>query len=178
MEDQLEDTVLWIGQVNGTREEVEIEPATSLLDLLRDTLGLNGTHMGCMTGHCGACTVMVDGRVVKSCITLAASVSGSKLTTIEGLADRDGVLSGLQQAFWDEAGLQCHYCAPGMLLTAQALLEVNPSPTDDDIRHAIAGNLCRCTGYQSIVRAVRAAAAARREASATQSIQQTREHMS
>lgn len=165
IEEQLEDTVLWQARVNGKRHEVEIEPSQSLLDLLRDELRLTGTHMGCMTGHCGACTVMIDGAVVKSCITLAASVSGRKITTIEGLEAADGSLSVLQQAFWDEAGLQCHYCAPGMLLAATELLASNPSPTDDDIRRAITGNLCRCTGYQSILRAVQRAAERLREQS-------------
>lgn len=163
IEEQLEDTVLWQARVNGKRHELEIEPSQSLLDLLRDELRLTGTHMGCMTGHCGACTVMIDGAVVKSCITLAASVSGRKITTIEGLEAADGSLSVLQQAFWDEAGLQCHYCAPGMLLAASELLNSNPSPSDDDIRRAITGNLCRCTGYQSILRAVQRAAERLRE---------------
>lgn len=163
IEEQLEDTVLWQARVNGKRHEVEIEPSQSLLDLLRDELRLTGTHMGCMTGHCGACTVMIDGAVVKSCITLAASVTGRKITTIEGLEAADGSLSVLQQAFWDEAGLQCHYCAPGMLLAASELLSSNPSPSDDDIRRAITGNLCRCTGYQSILRAVQCAAERLRE---------------
>lgn len=163
IEEQLEDTVLWQARVNGKRHELEIEPSQSLLDLLRDELRLTGTHMGCMTGHCGACTVMIDGAVVKSCITLAASVSGRKITTIEGLESADGSLSVLQQAFWDEAGLQCHYCAPGMLLAASELLSSNPSPGDEDIRRAITGNLCRCTGYQSILRAVQRAAERLRE---------------
>jgi len=158
IEDQLEDTVLWQARINGKRHELEIEPAQSLLDLLRDDLRLTGTHMGCMTGHCGACTVMVDGAIVKSCITLAASVSGRKITTVEGLENTDGSLNELQQVFWDEAGLQCHYCAPGMLLAATELLNANASPTDEDIRQAITGNLCRCTGYQSIVRAIQRAA--------------------
>jgi carbon-monoxide dehydrogenase small subunit len=135
-----------------------------LLDWLRDDLRLTGTHMGCMTGHCGACTVMVDGKVAKSCITLAATVQRKQITTLEGLK-QSGMLSPVQQAFWDEAGFQCGFCAPGMLLTATELLNEIPNPTDDQIRSAIAGNLCRCTGYQSIVRAVRAAARVIQEAS-------------
>ena len=111
-----------------------------------------------MTGHCGACTVMVNGRVIKSCITLAATVQRKKITTIEGLAGEDGKLHPVQQAFWDESGLQCAYCSPGMVLTTVELLELNPKPTDAEIRLALSGNLCRCTGYQSIVRAVRASA--------------------
>ncbi|MBT8447516.1 MAG: (2Fe-2S)-binding protein [Gammaproteobacteria bacterium] len=152
--------------INGKRCELEIEPTTSLLDVLREQQRLTGTHMGCMTGHCGACTVLIDGRVAKSCITPAASVQRRKITTIEGLAAADGSLSPVQQAFWDEAGFQCGYCAPGMLLSVVELLEENDAPEDDDIRRAIAGNLCRCTGYQSIVRAARTAAARLRESRA------------
>ncbi len=158
LQELVEDSVLLQCRVNGKQREVEIFPGQSLLDFLREELGLTGTHMGCMTGHCGACTVLVDGRVTKSCITLAATVQRKSITTIEGLKRPDGTLSPVQQAFWDEAGLQCAFCAPGMLLTATQLLQENPDPTDEEIRQAIAGNLCRCTGYQSIVRAVRAAA--------------------
>jgi len=159
LDELIEDTVLLQCSVNGKDREEMIPPCTSLLDWLRDDLRLTGTHMGCMTGHCGACTVMVDGRVAKSCITLAATVQRKQITTLEGLK-QNGALSPVQQAFWDEAGFQCGFCAPGMLLTATELLQENPNPTDDEIRSAIAGNLCRCTGYQSIVRAVRAAARA------------------
>ena len=159
LDELIEDTVLLQCSVNGKNREEMIPPCTSLLDWLRDDLRLTGTHMGCLTGHCGACTVMVDGRVAKSCITLAATVQRKQITTLEGLK-QNGALSPVQQAFWDEAGFQCGFCAPGMLLTATELLQENPNPTDDEIRSAIAGNLCRCTGYQSIVRAVRAAARA------------------
>ncbi len=165
-EELIEDSVLLQCQVNGWPREAEITPSTSLLDWLRDDLHLTGTHMGCMTGHCGACTVMIDGRVAKSCITLAATVQRRQITTIEGLRGPDGGLSPVQQAFWDAAGFQCAYCAPGMLLTATELLKQNPDPTEQEIRRALAGNLCRCTGYQSIVRAVREAARLLRENSA------------
>jgi aerobic-type carbon monoxide dehydrogenase small subunit (CoxS/CutS family) len=163
-EDLVQDTVLLQCRVNGQACEQEISPGVSLLDFVRDDLRLTGTHMGCMTGHCGACTVMVDGQVAKSCIALAATMHRRQITTIEGLRGADGKLSPVQQAFWDEAGFQCAYCAPGMLLAATALLRENDDPTDDEIRRALAGNLCRCTGYQSIVRAVRVAAARMRDA--------------
>ena len=158
MEDLLEQTVLLQCRVNGKAVDSEINPATTLLDFLREDLGLTGTHMGCMTGHCGACTVLVDGRVTKSCITLAATVQRAKITTLEGLAPDAETLHPVQQAFWDEAGFQCAYCAPGMVLSIVELLAENPDPDDQAIREAIAGNLCRCTGYQSIIRAARAAA--------------------
>lgn len=161
MQELLEDSVLLQCRVNGEPRDAEIHSATSLLDFLRDELRLTGTHMGCMTGHCGACTVMVDGRVVKSCITPAATVQRKKITTIEGLADKDGKLHPVQQAFWDESGFQCAYCSPGMVLTTVELLELNPKPTDAEIRLALSGTLCRCTGYQSIMRAVRASAGMR-----------------
>jgi aerobic carbon-monoxide dehydrogenase small subunit len=157
LDELIEDTVLLQCSVNGKNREEVVPPSTSLLDWLRDDLRLTGTHMGCMTGHCGACTVMVDGKVAKSCITLAATVQRKQITTLEGLK-QNGKLSPVQQVFWDEAGFQCGFCAPGMLLTATELLNENPDPTDEEIRTALAGNLCRCTGYQSIVRAVRAAA--------------------
>ena len=163
MEDMLEDTVLVNLRINGKLYELEIPPHKSLLDLLRDDLNLTGTHMGCMTGHCGACTVSIDGRVAKSCITLAATLGRAKVTTIEGLTKDDGTLSAVQQAFWDEAGFQCAFCAPGMLLCTSELLDGNPDPTDEDIEKALAGNLCRCTGYQSIRRAVKAAIASRQQ---------------
>lgn len=158
LEDLVEDSVLLQCRINGQAREEQIAPGTSLLDFLRDELRLTGTHMGCMTGHCGACTVMIDGQVAKSCITLAATVQRRQITTIEGLKGPDGKLSPVQQAFWDAAGFQCAYCAPGMLLSATELLRDNPDPSDEQIRQALAGNLCRCTGYQSIVRAVRVAA--------------------
>ena len=162
-EELLEDSVLLQCKVNGRTVEETVSPGTSLLDFLRENLRLTGTHMGCMTGHCGACSVIIDGAVAKSCITHAPTVQGSQITTIEGLAGPGSSLSPVQQAFWDEAGFQCGFCAPGMLLSATELLRESPSPTDDEIRHAMAGNLCRCTGYQSIVRAVRAAARVLRE---------------
>jgi carbon-monoxide dehydrogenase small subunit len=163
-DDILEDTVLLRLRVNGQAREVEAQPGQSLLDLLREDLRLTGTHVGCMTGHCGACTVLIDGQVAKSCITPAATMRRQSITTVEGLAAPDGTLSPVQQAFWDEAGFQCGYCSPGFLLTTVELLGRNPDPTDDEIRHALAGNLCRCTGYQSIVRAIRTAAARLKEA--------------
>ena len=158
LQELLEDSVLLQCRVNGEAREVDIPPHLSLLDFLREELRLTGTHMGCMTGHCGACTVMIDGQVAKSCVTLAASVQRKAITTIEGLAAQDGTLNPVQQAFWDAGGFQCGFCAPGMVLTTMELLAENPAPSDEEIRSALAGNLCRCTGYQSIVRAVRAAA--------------------
>lgn len=166
LQELLEDSVLLQCRVNGEAQEVDIPPSLSLLDFLRDELRLTGTHMGCMTGHCGACTVMIDGQVAKSCITLAASVQRKAITTIEGLASRDGTLNPVQQAFWDVGGFQCGFCAPGMVLTTMELLEENPAPTEGEIRQALSGNLCRCTGYQSIVRAVREASARLQEQAA------------
>jgi carbon-monoxide dehydrogenase small subunit len=163
LEELLEDSVLLQCRVNGQAREVDIAPHLSLLDFLREELRLTGTHMGCMTGHCGACTVMVDGQVVKSCITLAATVQRKSVITLEGLTGKDGKLNPVQQAFWDAGGFQCAFCAPGMVLTTMELLQENPAPSDDEIRRALAGNLCRCTGYQSIVRAVREAAKRLRE---------------
>lgn len=158
IDELLEDSVLLQCRINDKPYVEEIHPASSLLDLLRDDLRLTGTHMGCMTGHCGACTVMIDGRVAKSCITLAATVQRKKITTLEGLADADGTLHPVQAAFRNESGFQCSYCSPGMVLTTVELLEENATPDDAEIRKALSGNLCRCTGYQSIVRAVSAAA--------------------
>jgi carbon-monoxide dehydrogenase small subunit len=151
-----QETVTITVTVNGTRHEVAVDPRTVLVDFVRDALGLTGTHVGCRTGDCGACTLMCDGQVVKSCLSLAASADGSVLRTIEGMA-QDGRLSPVQQAFWDEYGFQCGYCLPGMLFAAEDLLRTNPQPTEAEIRHAIDGSLCRCTGYHGIVRAVRAA---------------------
>lgn len=165
MEDMLEDTVLVNLRINGKLHELEIPAHKSLLDLLREDLRLTGTHMGCMTGHCGACTVSIDGRVAKSCITLAATLGRAKVTTIEGLTEVDGELSPIQQAFWDEAGFQCAFCAPGMLMCTAELLENNSDPSDEDIDTALAGNLCRCTGYKSLRRAVKSAAQKTREKS-------------
>ena len=146
--------------VNGQRYERTVEPRLTLADFLRDSLGLTGTHVGCEHGVCGACTVLHDGQPVRSCLLLAVQLDGASLTTIEGVADGD-TLHPVQQAFWDHHGLQCGFCTPGIVLTAKALLEDNPRPTDAEIREAISGNLCRCTGYHFIVEAIRAAAQAR-----------------
>ncbi|MDX2222655.1 MAG: (2Fe-2S)-binding protein [Rhodospirillaceae bacterium] len=166
MEDLVQDTVLVQLRIDGSLHELEVAPNTSLLDLLRNQLGLTGTHMGCMTGHCGACTVLIDGKVAKSCITLAATLSRETVTTIEGLAQPDGTLHPVQQAFWDETGFQCGFCAPGMVLSTVELLGETKNPSDDEIRTALAGNLCRCTGYQSLVRSVKTAARRLRESPA------------
>jgi carbon-monoxide dehydrogenase small subunit len=167
VQELIEDSVLVQCRVNGAQREAELAPATSLLDWLRDDLHLTGTHMGCMTGHCGACTVMIDGKVAKSCITLAATVQRKQITTLEGLQTADGALSPIQQAFWDEGAFQCAFCAPGMVLTTVELLREIADPSDEEIRRALAGNLCRCTGYQSLVRAVREAARRLRESKPT-----------
>ncbi|MFN3591487.1 MAG: (2Fe-2S)-binding protein [Thermaurantiacus sp.] len=163
MDDLLLDTVLVQWRINGRLHEIHLAPGASLMDVLREDLHLTGTHMGCMTGHCGACTVRIDGRIAKSCITQAATLPRAEITTIEGLRGTDGSLNPVQQAFWDEAGFQCGYCAPGMLFSAIELLAETPDPTDAEIDSALAGSLCRCTGYQSLRRAVRAAARALRE---------------
>jgi carbon-monoxide dehydrogenase small subunit len=144
--------------VNGERHESEVEARLLLVHYLRDVLGLTGTHVGCDTSNCGACTVQLDGEPVKSCTVLAAQADGTEVTTIEGLA-RDGALHPLQQAFWDEHGLQCGFCTPGMIMAGAALLERTPNPSEEEIRHGLEGNLCRCTGYQNIVEAIQAAAA-------------------
>lgn len=143
--------------VNGKERGADVEPRTLLVYMLRDNLGLTGTHIGCETGQCGACTVLVDGRAVKSCMVLAVQAEGSEVTTIEGLAPA-GTLHPLQQAFWEEHGVQCGYCTPGVLLSSFALIQDNPEPDDTAIRHALEGNLCRCTGYHNIVRSVRSGA--------------------
>jgi aerobic carbon-monoxide dehydrogenase small subunit len=145
--------------VNGMRRSLEIEPRTLLVHALRDGLRLTGTHVGCDTSQCGACTVLVDGRAVKSCSMLAVQAEGREITTIEGLASEDG-LHPVQQAFVEHHGLQCGYCTPGMILTAVDLLARDPSPDEETIRHSLRGTLCRCTGYQPIVDSVRAAAGA------------------
>ncbi len=144
-------------EVNGRRHEREVEPRMLLVHFLREELGLTGTNVGCETSLCGACTVLVDGAAVKSCTQLAVQADGASITTIEGLAT-NGELHALQQAFWDLHGLQCGYCTPGMILAAADLLERNPDPDDGEIREALKGNVCRCTGYHNIVRAVRRAA--------------------
>lgn len=144
--------------VNGRQVSEDVEPRLLLVHLLREQLGLTGTHIGCETSYCGACTVLLDGRAVKSCTMLAVQVNGAEVTTIEGLAS-DDELHPLQEAFSKHHGLQCGFCTPGMILAAAALLEDRPHPTDEEIRVAIDGNLCRCTGYEPIVRAVEDAAA-------------------
>ena len=144
--------------VNGQPREGDVEPRRMLVQFLREDLEMTGTHVGCDTSQCGACTVHVDGRAVKSCTILAVQADGAAVTTIEGMQAGDGALHPLQAAFWEKHGLQCGFCTPGMIMTAVDLLEHNPDPTDDEIRHAIEGNFCRCTGYQNIVAAVRAAA--------------------
>ena len=143
--------------VNGVRHESEVEARLLLVHFLRDRLGLTGTHIGCDTTTCGACTVHLNGEAVKSCTVLAAQADGSEVTTIEGLA-ADGGLHPLQEAFWEHHGLQCGYCTPGMIMAAADLLERNPNPTEEEVRHGLEGNLCRCTGYHNIVKAVMAAA--------------------
>jgi carbon-monoxide dehydrogenase small subunit len=145
--------------INGRRHAREVEPRQLLVHFIRDVAGLTGTKIGCDTSQCGSCTVLMDGVAVKSCTCLAVQADGAAITTVEGLA-RDGALHPLQEAFWNKHGLQCGFCTPGMLLAAHELLRTNPSPTDEQIRQGLEGNLCRCTGYQNIVRAVRDAAAA------------------
>jgi len=144
--------------VNGEKHEAEVEPRLLLVHLIRENLRLTGTHIGCDTSHCGACTVLLDGRPVKSCTVFAVQAHGREITTVEGL-EQDGKLHPLQEAFMAEHGLQCGYCTPGMLMTGVAFLKKNPDPTEDDIRRAISGNLCRCTGYVNIVKSVQHAAA-------------------
>jgi carbon-monoxide dehydrogenase small subunit len=144
--------------VNGRIYQRAVEPRLLLSDFLRHTLGLTGTHVGCEHGVCGACTVLVDGETARSCLMLAVQADGAEVTTVEGLAPGPDRLHPLQAAFWEAHGLQCGFCTPGILMTVQALLRENPSPTDEEIRAGLSGNLCRCTGYQNIVKAVRIAA--------------------
>ena len=143
--------------VNGEVREADVEPRLLLVHLLRDVFGLTGTHVGCDTSHCGACTVLLDGRSAKSCTVLAVQASGAEIRTIEGM-EQAGTLHPLQQAFWDDHGLQCGFCTPGMIMEASWLLSQNPDPTEQEIREGISGNLCRCTGYVNIVKAVQQAA--------------------
>jgi aerobic carbon-monoxide dehydrogenase small subunit len=143
--------------VNGVEHELEVEPRLLLVHALRDELGLTGTHVGCDTSNCGACTVHLDGRAVKSCTVLAVQADGAAVTTIEGMGS-EGNLHVLQEAFWNEHGLQCGYCTPGMIMAAAGLLAENPDPTETEVRHALEGNLCRCTGYHNIVKSVLSAA--------------------
>ncbi|PTL60369.1 (2Fe-2S)-binding protein [Paraconexibacter algicola] len=151
--------------VNGQRRSLEVEPRALLVHVVREDLGLTGTHVGCDTGNCGACTLHLDGESVKSCTVLAVQADGAQVTTIEGLG-REGDLHPLQEAFWAKHGLQCGYCTPGMIMAAADLLERNPDPTEDEIRTGLEGNLCRCTGYHNIVAAVQEAAATRNGATA------------
>ena len=144
--------------VNGARHELDLEPRELLVYVLRDRLGLTGTNVGCDTSSCGACAVLVDGEAVKSCTVLGVQADGAEIATIEGLA-QNGELHPIQQAFHEQHGLQCGFCTPGMVLTTVNLLEENPSPSEAEVRKALEGNLCRCTGYQNIVKAVQAAAA-------------------
>jgi carbon-monoxide dehydrogenase small subunit len=143
--------------VNGASHAFEVEPRLLLVHFLRDVLNLTGTHVGCDTGQCGACTVLLDGQAVKSCMVLAVQADGAKITTVEGLA-QSGEYHPIQQSFWEKHGLQCGFCTPGVMLAAVCLLQDNPTPSDEQIREQLEGNLCRCTGYQNIVTAVRAAA--------------------
>ena len=152
--------------VNGVDHAAEIEPRLLLVHFLRENLRLTGTHIGCDTSHCGACTVVMDGRAIKSCTAFAVQADGRKIMTVEGL-EQDGKLHPLQDGFFQEHGLQCGYCTPGMLMTGIAFLGENKNPTDDEIRHAISGNLCRCTGYVNIVKAYQYAAQKMREGGAS-----------
>jgi aerobic carbon-monoxide dehydrogenase small subunit len=152
-------------EVNGQRRELDVEPRRMLVQLLREDLGLTGTHVGCDTSQCGTCTVHVDGKAVKSCTMLAAQADGTAVTTIEGLADGTD-LHPLQTGFWESHGLQCGFCTPGMIMAAADLLARNDDPTDEEIRHAIEGNICRCTGYHNIVVAIRQAAGLMRDGAA------------
>jgi carbon-monoxide dehydrogenase small subunit len=140
-------------KVNGVEHTLEVEPRLLLVHALRDQLGLTGTHVGCDTSNCGACTVHFDGEAVKSCTVLAVQAEGIEVTTIEGLGT-EGNLHPMQEAFWNNHGLQCGYCTPGMIMASVALLTENPNPTEDEVRHALEGNLCRCTGYHNIIKSV------------------------
>ena len=151
--------------VNGEARGGEVEPRLLLVHFIRETLGLTGTHIGCDTTHCGACTVLLDGRPVKSCTVFAVQANGREVMTVEGL-EQEGKLHPIQEAFTEEHGLQCGFCTPGMMMTGYAFLQDNPSPSDDDVRTATSGNLCRCTGYVNIVKAYQSAAGKLRERSA------------
>jgi carbon-monoxide dehydrogenase small subunit len=146
-------------EVNGQKVSGDVEPRLLLVHFLRDNLGLTGTHVGCDTSSCGACTVLLDGESVKSCTVFAVQADGCSVTTIEGIGTPEA-LHPMQEAFWNEHGLQCGYCTPGMIVSAIDVLRRNPSPTDREIREGLSGNICRCTGYENIVKAVRAAASA------------------
>jgi carbon-monoxide dehydrogenase small subunit len=157
-------------RVNGEEHELEVEPRVLLVHALRDHLGLTGTHVGCDTSNCGACTVHLDGKAVKSCTVLAVQADGAEVTTIEGMAS-NGELHPLQEAFWNDHGLQCGYCTPGMIMAAADLLAQNPTPTEDEVRHGLEGNLCRCTGYHNIVKAVMDASKVKGAAIASSEVQ-------
>jgi carbon-monoxide dehydrogenase small subunit len=144
--------------INGAEVEASAEPRTLLIHFLRENLGITGPHIGCDTSHCGACTIDINGKSVKSCTMFAVQAAGSDILTIEGMANADGSLHVLQEAFREHHGLQCGFCTPGMIIRAHRLLQENPNPSDQEIRYGIAGNLCRCTGYQNIVKAIRVAA--------------------
>jgi aerobic carbon-monoxide dehydrogenase small subunit len=151
------DITVWL-TLNGVQREATVEPRLTLADFLREQCRLTGTHLGCEHGVCGACTVLVDGAAVRSCLMFAVQADGAEVTTIEGIASPDGGLSPVQAAFRDCHALQCGFCTPGFVISVTAFLRDNPDPGDEEIRHALSGNLCRCTGYQGIVRAVRQAA--------------------
>lgn len=144
--------------INGETYEREVEPRLLLTDFLRHEVGLTGTHVGCEHGVCGACTILYDGEPIRACLTLAVQANGHDIMTVEGLAESEDDLHPIQDAFWESHGLQCGFCTPGFLMTLKPFLEANPDPSEEEIRHAISGNLCRCTGYQFIVEAVRLAA--------------------
>jgi len=144
--------------INGKSYSQDVEPRLLLIHFLRDVAGLTGTHMGCETSLCGACTVELNGKAIKSCTMFAVQANGAEIVTVEGLAT-DGKLDPMQEAFWNEHGLQCGFCTPGMIIASKQILDRNPSPTEDEIRHGLEGNICRCTGYQHIVNAVKTAAA-------------------
>ena len=144
-------------KINGSDMEADVEPRLLLVHCIRDVFGLTGTHIGCDTTHCGACTVHLDGKPIKSCTLFAVQADGSEITTVEGL-EQDGKLHPVQEGFWQEHGLQCGFCTPGMMMTSVALLKEKPNPSEDEIRFAISGNLCRCTGYMNIVKSIQYAA--------------------
>jgi carbon-monoxide dehydrogenase small subunit len=150
--------------INGEQRSDDIEPRTLLVHYIRDIAGLTGTHVGCETSMCGACTVLMNGQAVKSCTVLAVQAEAAQITTVEGM-EKDGKLHAIQQGFWEEHGLQCGYCTPGMIMTASDLLSRNANPTEPEIREALEGNLCRCTGYQHIIKAIQYAAEKMRAAS-------------
>lgn len=154
-------------EVNGKQRRAFVETRVTLADFLREECSLTGTHLACEHGVCGACTVLVDGAAVRSCLMFAVQAEGASVVTIEGLTPTDGTLNPVQQAFWENHGLQCGFCTPGFIVSVTAFLRDNPEPTDDEIRDALSGNLCRCTGYQGILKAVRAAVAPSKDATGT-----------